>query len=148
MRAISAASSSLELHQPIVDLDGFERLDEYRLAGGAGRMHHAVDRAALRRAHRNHVAVVAPRDVVLAAFVSAGAQNALERLVQILAGSRDAFANAAQLRRRIVADFAIGQNGPANRRRQESEIAQRAGAFGEQRKLSRRSRESFAQRRR
>ncbi len=36
MRAISAASSSAELHEAIIQLDGFERLDENRLARGAG----------------------------------------------------------------------------------------------------------------
>ncbi len=66
MRAISAASSSAQLHQPVIEIDRFERLDENGLPRGARAVHHAGHRAPVRRAHRNHEAVVAQRDVVLA----------------------------------------------------------------------------------
>ncbi len=41
-----------KLHQAIVQLDGFERLEEHRLPGGARRMHHALHAAPFRELSR------------------------------------------------------------------------------------------------
>ena len=38
-----------KLDQAIIQFDGFERLDEHRLARGAGGVHHARNRAAVAR---------------------------------------------------------------------------------------------------
>src|SRR2546428_8104392 len=71
-----------KLHQTIVDLDGLQRFDENGLAGSAGGMDYAFQAPPLRGADRDHVTAVALRDVIIAALTAAGAQNALERLLQ------------------------------------------------------------------
>ena len=55
-----------ELHELVVELNRFERLDENRLAGRARGVHDALHLPPLRRAHGDDEAVVAQRDVVFA----------------------------------------------------------------------------------
>ncbi len=51
-----------EPHQFVVQVDGFERLDEQRVAAGAGAVDHAIELAALPGDHRHHEALVADGD--------------------------------------------------------------------------------------
>ena len=53
-----------ELDQAVIQIDSFERLDKHRLARGARSMHHAGNRAPVRRAHRNNESIASQRDVV------------------------------------------------------------------------------------
>ena len=85
-----------ELHQAIVDLDRFQRLDEKRLPRSAGRMDHPLEVPPLRCPNRDHVAFIALGNVIVATLAAARAQNALERLLQIFSRACDSFANAPQ----------------------------------------------------
>ena len=98
-------------------------------------MDYAFEAPPLRGANRDHVTVVALRDVIIAALAAASAQNALQRLLQIFARACDSLAHAPQCRRGIVADFRVGENGPADGSRKEAQICERAGALGEQREF-------------
>ena len=124
-----------KLHEPVVVLDGFKRLDENGLAGRAGGVHDALHLSPLGRAHRNDEAVVAQRDVIFARVAAASAQHALERFLNRLARAAHAGANAPQFGRSVVADFSVGQDGAANGRRERAKIRNGTGARGEQRKL-------------
>ena len=124
-----------KLHEPVVVLDGFKRLDENCLPRGAGGVHDALHLAPLGRAHRDDEAVVAQRDVIFAGVAAARAQHALERFLNRLARAAHAGANAFQFGRSVVADFSVGQDGAADGRRERTKIGDRAGARGEQRKL-------------
>ena len=77
-----------ELHQAIIQINRLKRLDEHRLPRRARRVHHARNAAAIGSAHRNHEAVVAQRDVVLARRFAARAQDAFERLADRVARLR------------------------------------------------------------
>ena len=80
----------------IVGVDGFERLEENGLAGGAGSVHHTGDGAALFGANRNDEAIVAQSDVVFAGGGVARAENLLERFLDCGASFADAGADAAE----------------------------------------------------
>src|SRR3984957_10925776 len=103
-----------KLDEAIIEIDGSERLDEYRLARGAGSVHDARNGAAIAGANRNDEAIVAERDVVLASRLTTCPKNTFERLLDFVARLPDARANAAQLWRSIVADFTIGKNRAAD----------------------------------
>ena len=122
-----------ELHQVIVAVQGFQRLNEHRLTRRACAVNDARHVAALRRTHRYHKPVVAQRDVVLARLFAARANDTLQIVQQFFAGLADRAADALQLRRCVVADLSIRQNCPANRFGQAGEVRQRAGAFREAR---------------
>ena len=126
-----------KLHEPVVVLDGFKRLDENGLPRRAGGVHDALHLAPLGRAHRDDEAVVAQRDVIFASVAAARAQHALERFLNRLARAAHAAANPLQFGRGVVADFAVGQHGAANGRRERAKIGNGTGARGEQRKLPR-----------
>ena len=72
-----------EPHQLVVQVDGFQRLDEQGVAAGAGAVDHAVQFAALPGDHRHHEALVADGDELLLqdALFAMGAQKALERFL-------------------------------------------------------------------
>ena len=82
-----------KLHESVVVLDGFKRLDENRLPGRAGGVHDALHVSPLGRAHRDDEAVVAQRDVIFARVAAAGAQHALERFLNRFARAAHAGAN-------------------------------------------------------
>src|SRR5580704_18676474 len=103
-----------ELNEAIIQIDGFERLDENGLAGGAGSVDDARNGAAIAGANRNDEAIVAESDVVLAGRLTTCSKNTFERLLGFVARLSDARANAAQLWRSIVADFTIGKNRAAD----------------------------------
>ena len=56
-----------KLHQPVVQVNRFQRLDEHRLPRRARAVHHARYAAPVRRPHRNHKTIVAQSDVIFAA---------------------------------------------------------------------------------
>ena len=90
-----------EAHELVVEIDGFERLDEERVAAGAGGVDHAIDLAALSGDHRNHEALVADGDELLLqdALLAVGAQEALERFLNGLLLALDIAAQAMRARR-------------------------------------------------
>ena len=100
----------LQTHQFVVEVDGFERLQEQRLTGGARAVDHAGQLAALARDHRHHEAVVAERDVLFLqyALVAVGAEKALERFLDGLFLLLDFAADAMQMRAGAVEHRAIG----------------------------------------
>ncbi len=126
-----------ELHEPVVELDGFKRLDENRLARGAGGVHDALHLPPFGRAHRNDEAIVAQRDVVFAGVAAARAQHALAAFSE---SSRACAPCCARMRlssgRSIVADFAVRQHGAANRHGQRAQIRNGGSPRGEKRKFS------------
>src|SRR5580700_9424187 len=70
-----------ELNEAIIQIDGFERLDENGLAGRAGSVDDAWNGAAIAGANRNDEAIVAERDVVFTNGFAACSKNAFERLL-------------------------------------------------------------------
>ena len=89
-------------HQLVVQVDGFERLDEQRVAAGAGAVDHAVQLAALPGDDRHHEALVADGDELLLqdAFFAVRFQEALERFLDGL------FCRSMSRRRRASATLA------------------------------------------
>jgi hypothetical protein len=122
-----------ELHELVIALERFERLDKHGLSRGAGPMHDPRDATAVRGAHGDHVTVVAQRDVVLAGLFATSAQNAPELFQQFLARLRKSGADAAEFRRSVVADFSIGKNGVADGSGGPSKVRQAGGAGSEAR---------------
>ena len=118
-----------ELNEAIIQIDGFERLDENSLSRGAGSVDDARNGAAIAGANRNHEAIVAERDVVLAGGLAAGAKDAFERLLDFVARLSDAGANATQLWRSIVADFTIGENSAADGGEEVAKIGEGSPLF-------------------
>ena len=124
-----------QLHQAVVEVDRFQRLDEHGLARAARSVDDAGNGAALGSADRNHESFVAQGDVVFAGRFAAAAQNFLERFMNCIAALGEPGANAAELRRCIVGDLAIGMNGPADSGSQMLEVGQRRSALGKPRKF-------------
>ena len=116
-----------KLDQPIVQIDGFKWLDKNGLTGGARAVDHAGYAAPFGCAHGDHEAVVAQRDIIFAGGFAASAQNAFERAANFIAAVRDAGTDAAELRRSVVADFAVGKNRAADGRREVAKIGQSGG---------------------
>ncbi len=118
-----------QLHQPVIQINRFQWLDEHRLPRRASPVHHAGYAAAIRSTHRNHETIIPQRDVILAARHAAGfaarPQNAFQRSPNRRAPLRNPRANPPQLRRSVVADFTIRQNRAANRGSQMPKICQR-----------------------
>ena len=98
-----------QAHQFVVQLDGLQRLDVYRLAAGAGAVHHARHAALELRLHRNDKALAANRDQVFLRRALAGeaaqrrAQAALDRALLSLHLAAD----APQFGRSIVGQRAV-----------------------------------------
>src|SRR5580765_6170263 len=76
-----------EAHQFVVELDGFERLDEERVPAAAGSVNHAIDAPLAASDHGHHEAVIADGyEVFLQRAVRMmGAQKAFERMLDSLA---------------------------------------------------------------
>ena len=90
-----------EPDQLVVEVDGFERLDEERVAAGAGAMDDAVELAPLSRDHGDDEALVADGDELLLqnAFFAVRAEKALERILDGLLLPLDIAAQAVRGRR-------------------------------------------------
>src|SRR5690348_8435352 len=104
-----------KLDEPIIQLNGFERLEKNRLPAGAGTVHHALYRTSVRSAHRNHETIIAQRDVAFAARFAAPLQNAFQRALNGATRLDHAGANAFQMWRGVVGNFAVRQYRSANR---------------------------------
>src|ERR1700688_1047610 len=85
-----------ELHQLVVALDSFQRLEKNGLSRPAGAVHDSRNTATIFRAHWDHEAVVAQGDVVFPGLGIARAENLLERFLDRFASLRDAGANSSQ----------------------------------------------------
>src|SRR5579862_7055449 len=116
-----------ELDQPIVQIYSFQRLDEDGLPRSAGSVNHTGNSATVRGTNRNHETIAAQRYVVLRGR-STASENAFERSPNLVATLADADADAPQLRRGIITDFAIGKNGAANGGRKMAKIREGCGA--------------------
>ena len=101
-----------QAHQLVIQVDGFERLDEQRVAAGARAVDHAVQLAALAGDHRHHEALVADGDELFLqnALLAVGAQEALERFLDGLLLPLDIAAQAGQRDAGVVGDAAVGQD--------------------------------------
>jgi len=121
----------------VVQLDGFERLDEERLAGGAGAVDHAADFASGSGADGDDKAVVAERDVVFAGLFAAVAEELAQRFLDGVAGAGDLRADAAELGGSVVAQVTVGENRAADRGGKRTEVGERRGAGGEEGKFGR-----------
>ena len=99
-------------HQVVVQVDGFQRLDEQRMAARAGAVDDAVDLLALAGNHRHHEALVANGDDLLLqyALFLVRAQEALQRIVNRLLLPFDLAAQAGQRDAGVVGDSAVRQN--------------------------------------
>ena len=78
-----------QAHQLVVEVDGFERLDEQRVAAGAGAVDHAIQLAALPGDERHHEALIADGDELLLqhAFFAVRFEEALERFLDALSSA-------------------------------------------------------------
>ena len=87
-----------EAHQFVVELDGFERLDEQRVAAAAGSVDHAVDAPLAAGDYGDDEAIVADGDEVFLqrAVCMMGAQEAFERMLDRVALLLAVAAQAAQ----------------------------------------------------
>ena len=118
-----------EAHQLVIQVDGFERLDEERVAAGAGAVDDAVELAALPGDDRHHEALVADRDELLLqdAFLPVGAQETLERILNGLLLPLDIAAQAVERDAGVVGDGAVGQDLAVEILQQRAEVADRRG---------------------
>ena len=101
-----------QAHQFVVLLDGFQRLDEYRLPAGRRSVGDALHAPALLGLHRNDEAVAANGDefVLHGAAVGELSQVRPQRFVNGPPLPLDVAANARQLRRGAVVERAVGQD--------------------------------------
>ncbi len=131
-----------EAHQFVVEVDGFERFDEQRVAAGTGAVDHAIQLAALPGDHRHHEALVADGDELLLqhAFFAVRAQEALERILNGLLLPLDVAAQAGQRHAGVIGDAAIGQDLAVQILQQAAEIADGLRAAAEPRESARRRR--------
>ena len=115
----------LQAHQFVVQIDGFERLEKQRLAGGTRAVDHAGQLAALAGNHRHHKALVADGDVFFLqnAFVAVGAQKALERFLNAFLLFLDLAAQAMQMRAGAIEHRSIGLDFAFDFFQQRAEIA-------------------------
>ena len=124
-----------EADELIVEVDGFERLDEERMAAGAGPVNDAIELAALSGDDRDHEALVADGDELFLehAFLAVRAQEALERVLNRLLLPLDVAAQAVERDAGVVGDRAVGEDLAVELLEQRAEIADGRGAGAEQR---------------
>src|SRR5208283_2342051 len=121
------------LHELIVSLHRFKGLDKHGLPGAAGAVHHTLHAAPVLRAHGNHEAVVAQRDIVLARLRLPGPENLLQGALDGLSRLHNAGANPPQGGGRVIADFSVRQHASFDRGLQFPKIRQRRATRGQQR---------------
>ena len=85
-----------KLHQLVVGLHRFKRLDENGLPRSAGAVNDALHRATMFRPHRNHEAVVAQRHVVFTRLRLPRTHDLLQRFLDRIPSLQNAGANPAQ----------------------------------------------------
>ena len=120
-------------HQLVIELDGFERLDEQCLPGAAGAVNHAVDPAPLAGDDRHHEAVVANGDVILLhyAFFAVIANEALKRILNRPALPLHVAAQPAEQHAGVVGNGAVRQDLARQVLQQRPELAHRRAARAE-----------------
>src|ERR1035441_9453613 len=103
---------------------------------GTGGVNHAIDLAALSGDHRDHEAIVADGDELLLqhALLAVRAQEALQRLVDVLLLSLDIAAQAAEGDAGMIGHAAVGQDLAIQFAQQSAELADGGGAASQQRK--------------
>jgi hypothetical protein len=114
--------------QLVVRIQHFERFDEERRAASRTIVDDAADTAGRVGTHRDHVAVAALRHVLVGRGAGA-AHQALEPRQQIFALFLDLAPQAAQERRRVVAQFATFVDDGANRHDERRVIPQPGGTL-------------------
>ncbi len=132
--AVDFASFFLgEAHQFVVELDGFERLDEKGVAAAAGSVNHAIDAALAAGDYGHHEAVVADGDEVFLqrAVRMMRAQEAFERMLDCLALLFDVAAQAAQRDAGVIGQHAAGKNLAAQLLRQLAQIGDGGAVRGQ-----------------
>ncbi len=135
-----------QLRQLVVEVDGFERLDEQRVAAGADAVDDAVELAPLPGDHRHHEALVADGDEFFLehAFLAVRAKKPLERFLNGFLLALHVAAHAGQRDTGVVRDAAIGQNFAFQILQQQAKIADGLRAPPQARKtLGRRGQQGF-----
>src|SRR5690348_6547274 len=117
-----------ESHQLVVELNGFERLHEKRMAAAAGSVNHAIDTPLAAGDYGNHEAVIADGDKILLerAVRMMRAQKAFERMLDTLALLFDVTPQPSQRDTRVIRQYAAGENLAAQLLRQLAQIGDRA----------------------
>jgi hypothetical protein len=126
-------------HQLVVELNGFERFDEKRVAAAAGPVNHAINAPLAAGDNGNHEAVIADGyEVFLQRAVRMmRAQKALERMLDSLALLFDVTPQPPQRDTCVIRQNAAGKNLAAQFLRQFAQIGDRAA-------VRRQTRESLA----
>ncbi len=114
-----------EAHQFVVEVDGFQRLDEQGMAAGTGAVNDAIQLAALPGDYRDHEALVANGDELLLehAFLAMRAEEAFERILNGFLLPLDVAAQASQRHAGVVGNGAIGQDFAVQVLQQAAKIA-------------------------
>ena len=135
-----------EAHQLVVQLDGFQRLEEQRVAGAAGAVDHALDAALLAGNQRHHEAVITNSDVVFLehAVLPVYAQEALERFLDGLLLALQIAAQPAERDAGMIGNRAVGKDLAGQVRQQAAKFAESGRARREAREASRGGRQDGA----
>src|ERR1051326_649160 len=125
-----------ETYQLVVQVDGFERLDEQRVSGSTGPMNDAGDLALLPRHHRHNEAIVSNGDEIFLqrAVLAVGAHETFERDLHLLLLLLDVAAHLVQHHTGVVRNGAVRKNLAAQLAKQWPQIGDVAGHGGDARK--------------
>ena len=123
-----------EADQFVVEIDGFQRLDEEGVAAGAGAVDDAIHLAPLPGDEGHHEALVADGDELLLqdAFVAVLLEEAFERFLNGLLLALDIAAQAVEGDAGVIGDAAVGQDLAVELAQQGAEFADGPGARAEQ----------------
>ena len=123
-------------HQLVVEVDGFERLDEQGVPAGADAVDDAIELAALPGDHGHHEALVADGHEFFLehAFLAVRAQEPFERFLDGFLLALHVAADAGQRDAGVVGDAAVGQDLAFQVFQQGPEIADGLGAPPQPRK--------------
>jgi hypothetical protein len=101
-----------EPHQFVIEVDGFERLDEQRASARTGAVNDAFELAALAGDDRHDEALVAYGDELLLqdAFLAVGFEEAFERSLNGFLLALDIAADAPERHAGVVGHGAVGKN--------------------------------------
>ena len=125
----------VEADEFVVEVDGIERFEEESLAGGTGAVDDAGEFAALAGDDGDDEAVVADGDVFFLqhTFVAVGAEEAFERILNASFLLFDVAAEAVEMGAGAIEDGAVGRDLAVDFFEERAEIADIAGAGGQQR---------------